>query len=112
MSLPSLSRFYFPFVIGISMRLAARQLRPRDQDSLLLYEYYAHLDRHLASTFFLTGPMWVGWTRPKIMGWVKWLERWPLVGYAGDFAEGYLSLVDEYFYCQSGLSGLHGTMFR
>ena len=50
--------------------------------------------------FFFTGPMWIGWTRPKIMSWVQWFERWPVLGLVGGFAEGYLPLVDDYFYCE------------
>jgi peroxin-16 len=45
--------------------------------------------------------MWVGWTRPKIMAVVKGLERIPLIGIAGGFVEGYIPLVDDYFYCES-----------
>jgi hypothetical protein len=45
--------------------------------------------------------MWVGWTRPKIMAVVKGLERIPLIGIAGGFVEGYIPLVDDYFYCKS-----------
>lgn len=55
----------------------------------------------MAMRAFLTGPMWIGWTRPKIMGIVKALERVPLVGLVGDLVEGYIPLVDEYFYCES-----------
>jgi hypothetical protein len=44
--------------------------------------------------------MWVGWTRPKIMAVVKGLERIPLIGIAGGFVEGYIPLVDDYFYCE------------
>ena len=45
--------------------------------------------------------MWVEWTRPKIMAVVKGLERIPLIGIAGGFVEGYIPLVDDYFYCES-----------
>jgi hypothetical protein len=45
--------------------------------------------------------MWVGWTRPKIMALVKGIERIPLIGLAGEFVEGYIPLVDDYFYCES-----------
>jgi peroxin-16 len=31
---------------------------------------------------------------------VKRLERIPLVGLVGELVEGYLPLVDEYFYCK------------
>lgn len=88
------------------MHLLARRLRPPTGDSLLLAEHYAAQDRRLALRFFLTGPMWVGWTRPKIMSVTKAVERIPLVGLLGDFAEGYLGLVDEYFYreCACGLN--------
>jgi hypothetical protein len=57
------------------------------------------------SSLFLTGPMWVGWTRPKVLGWVKTLERIPLVGLVGELIEGYLPLVDDYFYCEFVSSG-------
>jgi peroxin-16 len=53
--------------------------------------------------------MWVGWTRPKIMAVVKGLERIPLIGIAGGFVEGYIPLVDDYFYCES-LIGEHGQV--
>lgn len=55
----------------------------------------------MATSFFLQGPMWVGWTRPKIMAVVKGIQRIPLVGIAGELVEGYLPLVDDYFYCTS-----------
>lgn len=82
------------------MHLLARHLRQPPNDSLLLAEHYAQQDRRLATRFFLTGPMWVGWTRPKIVGITKTLERIPLVGLVAEFAESYLGLVDEYFYCE------------
>lgn len=56
----------------------------------------------MASSFFLQGPMWVGWTRPKIMTVVKGIERIPLVGLVGELVEGYIPLVDHYFYCEYG----------
>jgi peroxin-16 len=59
----------------------------------------------MASSFLLQGPMWVGWTRPKIMGALGFLERIPLVGLVGGFVEGYIPLVDDYFYCGCLLAG-------
>ena len=100
-SLPTLSRNLTPFVIPLLLRLLARRLRQDPLDSDLLAEHYAQQDKRLLSSFFLTGPMWVGWTRPKIMGIVKGLERIPIVGLVGEFVEGYLPLVDDYFYCTS-----------
>jgi peroxin-16 len=44
--------------------------------------------------------MWVGWTRPKVMSVVGWLEKWPVVGLVGEFLEGYVPLVDDLFYCE------------
>jgi hypothetical protein len=35
------------------------------------------------------------------MAVVKGLERIPLIGIAGGFVEGYIPLVDDYFYCES-----------
>lgn len=64
------------------------------------------------SSLFLTGPMWVGWTRPKVLGWVKTLERIPLVGLVGELVEGYLPLVDDYFYCESVSPGAAGCVAR
>jgi hypothetical protein len=34
------------------------------------------------------------------MAIVKGLERIPLIGIAGGFVEGYIPLVDDYFYCE------------
>lgn len=41
--------------------------------------------------------MWIGWTRPKIVSFVNFLERIPLISLAGDLIGGYLPLVDDYF---------------
>ncbi|GFZ49411.1 hypothetical protein JCM24511_07531 [Saitozyma sp. JCM 24511] len=98
LSLPTLSRSLPPFLIPLLLRLLARRIRPPPKDSLLLAQHYAQQDRRLVSSLFLTGPMWVGWTRPKVLGWVKTLERIPLVGLVGELVEGYLPLVDDYFY--------------
>ena len=35
------------------------------------------------------------------MAVVKGIQRIPLVGLAGELVEGYLPLVDDYFYCMS-----------
>jgi peroxin-16 len=96
------------------MRLVARHLRSTSRANALhgsagsgagagglLAEHHAALDRRLASSFFFTGPMWVGWTRPKIEGWLRWIGWWPVVGMVGAFGEGYVGLVDEYYYCES-----------
>lgn len=99
-SLSSLSVPLTPFAATISLRLLARHLRPGSPSTSLQMEHYATQDRDLARTFFLTGPMWVGWTRPKIKRVCGLLERIPLVGLVGDFVEGYLPFVDEYFYCE------------
>ena len=103
-SLPTLSRALAPFLAPLALQLLARQLRPAPQSSLLLTSHYAHLDRRTAAHFFLTGPMWIGWTRPKVMRVVKGVERIPIVGLVGELVEGYLSLVDEYFYCEFNLA--------
>ena len=89
-------------MVPLAFRLIARHIRPEAGESLLLASHYAKLDRRLASSFFLQGPMWVGWTRPKIMALVKGIERIPLIGLAGEFVEGYIPLVDDYFYCECG----------
>lgn len=81
------------------MRLIARHIRTLPGQSSLLSSHYVASDARLAKSFFLTGPMWIGWTRPKVMGVVKVLEKIPLVGLAGQLLEGYLSLVDDNFYC-------------
>lgn len=82
------------------MTVLARHLRPPPANSLLLASHHAQADRQLAKRFFLTGPMWVGWTRPRSMGVIKWVERIPLVGLVGELVEGYVSLVDDYLYCE------------
>lgn len=98
-SLPTLSTYFYPFLIPLAMQLVARNLRAPTGDSTLLAEHYSKLDRRLASRFFLTGPMWVGWTRPKVMSVIRGLQRIPLIGLAGGLLEGYLPLVDDY-YCE------------
>lgn len=98
-SLPTLSTYFYPFLVPLAMQLLARHLRAPTGDSTLLAEHYAKTDRRLATRFFLTGPMWVGWTRPKVMSVVRGLQRIPLIGLAGGLLEGYLPLVDEY-YCE------------
>ncbi|CAD6580025.1 MAG: Peroxisomal membrane protein pex16 [Tremellales sp. Tagirdzhanova-0007] len=102
-SLPTLSRALPPFLAPLALHLLARQLRPPPKSSLLLASHHSHLDRRTAAHFFLTGPMWIGWTRPKVMRVLKGLERIPLVGLVGELVEGYLFLVDDYFYCESDL---------
>lgn len=79
------------------LQLVARRLRAPARDSTLLAEHYAQVDRRLASRFFLQGPMWIGWTRPKIVSFIQALERIPLIGLAGELVAGYLPLVDDYF---------------
>lgn len=98
-SLPTLSTYFYPFLVPLLMQLIARNFRAPTGDSTLLAEHYAKLDRRLASRFFLTGPMWIGWTRPKVMSVVRGLQRIPLIGLAGGLIEGYLPLVDDY-YCE------------
>lgn len=98
-SLPSLSSPTAPYLVPLLLCLLARRLRQTKSKSLLLAEHYTHLDRRLATRAFLTGPMWIGWTRPKIMGVVKFIERIPVVGLFGEFVEGYVPLIDDYFYC-------------
>ncbi|KAL1413369.1 hypothetical protein Q8F55_001129 [Vanrija albida] len=97
-SLPTLSRALPPFIIPILLQLLARRLRAPAGESTLLAEHYAQLDRRMASRFFLQGPMWIGWTRPKIVSVVNFLEKIPLISLAGDLISGYLPLVDDYFY--------------
>ena len=100
-ALPSLSAPLGPYAIPLFLALLSRYLRRSKSKSILLAEHNAQLDRNLAMRAFLTGPMWVGWTRPKIMGVVRALERIPLVGMVGGVVEGYVPLVDDYFYCKS-----------
>ncbi|GMK59154.1 hypothetical protein CspeluHIS016_0701690 [Cutaneotrichosporon spelunceum] len=97
-SLPTLSRNLWPFAVPMAMQLLARRLRMHVGDSTLLAEHYSHADRRIASHFFLQGPMWIGWTRPKVVGVINFLGRIPLISLAGDLIGGYLPLVDDYFY--------------
>ena len=103
-SLSTLSSRIAPFAIPLFLSLLARSLRQplqgTEHDSALLADQYAQIDRRMALTALLTGPMWVGWTRPKVLRVVKGLERIPVVGLVGEFVEGYLPLVDDYFYCE------------
>lgn len=100
LSLSSLSLPLTPFAATIALRLLSRHLRTPNPSTPLQMQHFAAQDRALARTFFLTGPVWLGWTRPKIKRVCKVLERVPLVGLVGDFVEGYLPFVDEYFYCE------------
>ncbi|WVQ81980.1 hypothetical protein IAT38_004107 [Cryptococcus sp. DSM 104549] len=98
-SLPTLSRSLTPYLIPLLLSLLARRLRASSatSSSPLLLAHNAHQDRKLATRAFLTGPMWIGWTRPKVVGFAKGLERIPIVGLFGELLEGYLPLVDDYF---------------
>ncbi|WWC63177.1 uncharacterized protein I303_105777 [Kwoniella dejecticola CBS 10117] len=103
-SLLTISRSYIPYLSVIRMLLLARYLRPKSSSanaSNLLMENNAIQDKRLLVKAFLTGPMWLGFTRPKILSLSKGLERIPLVGLVGELVEGYLPLVDDYFYCRS-----------
>ncbi|ORX38615.1 peroxisome membrane protein [Kockovaella imperatae] len=106
-SLPSLSSWTTPYLIPLLLALLARRLRlkPTDsaleQPSLLLAEHYAQQDRRLAMRALLTGPVWIGWTRPKIMRVVSAVERIPVIGMVGGLMEGYLSMVDDYLFYTS-----------
>ncbi|KAL7423423.1 hypothetical protein Q5752_001003 [Cryptotrichosporon argae] len=97
LSLPTLSSSLSPFLPPLVLSLLARQLRAPAQTTLQ-FEHNATTDRRMASRFFLTGPVWVGWTRPKVMAVVAALERVPLIGLAGELVEAYIPLVDDYFY--------------
>ncbi|WVR07428.1 hypothetical protein IAU60_004469 [Kwoniella sp. DSM 27419] len=103
LSLSTLSRSYAPYLLILRLSLMARYLRPSATASAspLLASHNATQDRKLAMRAFLTGPMWLGFTRPRVLGLAKWLERVPIVGLAGDLVEGYLPLVDDYFYYTS-----------
>lgn len=79
------------------MQVIARRLRVPVAESTLLAEHYAQVDRRIASRVFFQGPMWIGWTRPKIVRVINVLNRVPLISLAGDFISGYLPLVDDYF---------------
>nr|ODN86397.1 peroxin-16 [Cryptococcus depauperatus CBS 7841] len=108
-SLPTLSRSLTPYLIPLSLSLLARHLRrsselssPSRQEAKetpLLLAHYAQQDRALAMRAFMTGPMWIGWTRPKVVGAAKLLEKIPVIGLVGELIEGYLPLVDDYFFC-------------
>ncbi|ORY35444.1 peroxisome membrane protein [Naematelia encephala] len=100
-SLPSLSRYISPFIIPLSLALLARRLRTPPRDDLLLAEHYTRQDKQLAWRTLLSGPIWIGWTRPKVLGIAKVLEKVPLIGLLGQFVEGYLPLVDDYHYYTS-----------
>ncbi|KAI9637312.1 peroxisome membrane protein [Dioszegia hungarica] len=100
LSLPTLSRSLPPFLIPLLMRLLARHLREAST-SPLQAQHHASQDKRLLVHAFLTGPMWIGYTRPKIQGWVEWFGRWPLIGMVAGLGEGYLPLVDDYVYYTS-----------
>lgn len=97
LSLPTLSSSLSPFLITIMLQLLARRLRSRPTTELQA-AHYGQLDRALA-LWLVKGPLWVGWTRPKIMRAVNALERVPILGLVGGFIGDYVPLVDDYFYC-------------
>lgn len=109
LSLPTLSRSLPPFLIPLLMRILARRLRS-PATTILQSQHNATLDRRLLVQAFLTGPMWIGWTRPKIQSWVEWFERWPLVGMVAGLGEGYLPLVDDYIYCEFSTNYIRGSV--
>lgn len=99
LSLPTVSSSLSPFLITFMLQLLARRLRSRPTTELQA-AHYGQLDRALAS-WLVKGPLWVGWTRPKIMRVVGALERVPVLGLVGGFIGDYVPLVDDYFYCTS-----------
>lgn len=48
--------------------------------------------------YLLRGPMWYGWTRPKVAQFVASTENRRIVGLLSSIIGEYLSLVDEYYY--------------
>lgn len=48
--------------------------------------------------YLLRGPVWYGWTRPKIAGFVRRTEHRRIIGFFGSIAKEYLPLIDEYYY--------------
>ncbi|WWC71669.1 uncharacterized protein I206_105627 [Kwoniella pini CBS 10737] len=105
-SLPTISRSYIPYLSIIRLLLMSRYLRPKinlnnHYSFNLLIENNSNQDKKLLIKAFLTGPMWIGFTRSKILKISKSLERIPLIGLLGELIEGYLPLVDDYFYYTS-----------
>lgn len=88
-----------PYLIPLALLLLSRRLRSKGESPLLL-SHYAQQDKKLALQAFMAGPMWIGWTRPKIVSIAKTLESVPILGLVGDLVEGYLPLVDDYFFCE------------
>ncbi|WVQ68220.1 uncharacterized protein L199_006427 [Kwoniella botswanensis] len=101
LSLPTLSRSYIPYLSTLRLLLLARVMRPSHKSSNLGMTHNSSQDRKLLARAFLTGPMWLGFTRPKVLGLTKLVEKIPIVGLVGDLVEGYLPLVDDYFYYTS-----------
>lgn len=48
--------------------------------------------------YLLRGPLWEGWTRPKLEDLATATENRPLLGIVGGIIKDYLPLVDEYYY--------------
>ena len=48
--------------------------------------------------YFLRGPVWFQWTRPKIERFATWTENRRIIGFFGSIARDYLPLVDDYYY--------------
>ncbi|WWC90818.1 uncharacterized protein L201_005755 [Kwoniella dendrophila CBS 6074] len=99
-SLSTLSRSYIPYISMIRLLLLSRYLRPKNSQSNLIMEHNASQDKRLLARAFLTGPMWLGFTRPKVLSISSKLEKIPLIGLVGGLVEGYLPLIDDYFYCK------------
>ncbi|WFD22262.1 hypothetical protein MEQU1_000928 [Malassezia equina] len=51
--------------------------------------------------YLLRGPVWYGWTRPKVAKLVASMEKRRIVGVLGSIVGEYLPLVDEYYYYSS-----------
>ncbi|OCF37844.1 hypothetical protein I316_00068 [Kwoniella heveanensis BCC8398] len=103
LSLATLSRSYAPYLLILRLLLLARYLRPKPSSSVaspLILAHQATQDKKLLARAFLTGPMWLGFTRPKVQGIASGLARVPVMGLVGELVQGYLPLVDDYFYCE------------
>lgn len=99
---PVLNSLRTPLAISIFLSILSRYLRrqppasPSSFNSLERQEY-ARRDRELFWYLF-RGEMWTGWTRPKLDNLSKSLEGKPLLGLVAGIIQGWVPLVDEYWY--------------
>lgn len=93
-------------VLPLGWVLAARLLRLQSHRlTPLLADTYNDRDRQLAF-YFARGALWTQYTRPKIQRVLDWAEDKRVVGMVAGLFKDHLRLVDDFYYCELGATGL------